>query len=127
MNCYSCGINLPNKSILWVESVNMEFVKGYTVNRDTREKIYQELPLRTIKSSDLHIKKYKGLYDYSFRNGFDFIIKDMTHYIAFKISLMSSIRKFNQLRFNKHPLQKKKRTEILKTLIEQHSSKKRRI
>lgn len=123
MNCYSCGINLPNKSILWVESVNRVFVKGYTVNRDTGEHIYQELPLRTIKLSDLHIKKCKGLYAYSFRNGVDFIIKDMTGYIAFKIFLMSSIRNLNQLRFNKHPLQKKKRTEILKILIEQHSSK----
>ncbi|UBO73991.1 hypothetical protein [Aeromonas rivuli] len=123
MNCYLCGIILPNNSILWAESVNREFVRGYTIDGETEEKIYQDLPLCMIRSSQLYIKKFKGIYDYSFRNGLNFIIKDITYYIDFKIFIVRRIHNFNQKPFNKHPLQSKKRTEILKILLEQYASR----
>lgn len=123
MNCYSCGITLPNNSILWAESVNREFVRGYTIDRGTEEKTYQDLPLCMIQLSQLHIKKHQGIYDYSFRNGLDFIIKDLTCYVSFKVFLVRNIHGFNQKIFNKNPLQSKKRTEILKIILEEHASR----
>ncbi len=58
-----------------------------------------------------------------FINGYDFILKDITRYIEVEFFIIKTIHNIKQFIFNKTPLQKSKRTDVLKILIEKYSTK----
>ncbi|WP_429124550.1 hypothetical protein [Aeromonas allosaccharophila] len=123
VDCYSCRIILNDNISFWVESVDRDCINGYTIGETSDDRLYKKLTLNDVGLSQLKIKKYKGIYDYTFKNGYDFILKDLTKYIDAVLFFIKKLDVITQSIFNKKSLQKNKRTDILKILVEQYSTR----
>ncbi|WP_157774592.1 hypothetical protein [Aeromonas sp. CA23] len=123
VDCYSCRIILNDNISFWVESIERDCINGYTIGEKSDDRLYKKLTLNDVGLSQVKIKKYKGIYDYTFENGYDFILKDLTKYIDIVLFSIKEFDVITQSIFNKKSLQKNKRTDILKILVERYSTR----